>query len=100
MKGRIRPQHVVIGLGVALALFTIVSGIVPTVTEWHDDSAVSRPVFTNIPSAWKLVFYAVLPVVFVYGATLFAQRVRNWERGQPDRRSVNGRNAKRRFGDF
>ena len=45
-----------------------------------------REVFGNIPSVWKLVFYTVLPVLILYGAVLFSQRVRNWERGAPDNR--------------
>jgi Fe-S oxidoreductase/nitrate reductase gamma subunit len=57
-------------------------------------------VFTNIPAAWKLGFYTVLPVLFLYGAVLFSYRVRNWERGAPDRRATNGENVKRRLRDF
>jgi Fe-S oxidoreductase/nitrate reductase gamma subunit len=97
---RVTPQHVVVAIGVALALFTVGSGTVPLITDWHDDSTVSREVFGNIPSAWKLVFYAVLPVMFVYGAVLFSQRVRNWQRGAPDDRSTTSRNIARRLKDF
>src|SRR3954471_24596825 len=92
---RLRPFHVVLLVGVGLALFTIFSGVVATVTQWHDESPVSRPVFGNIPSALRLVFYTVLPVLFVTGAWLFAQRVRNWERGQPDNRATTQKNLKR-----
>ncbi len=95
-----RPHHIAIGLGVALALFTIGSGVLPTVVDWHDDSTVSREVFGNIPGGWKFAFYAVLPVLFVYGGVLFAQRVRNWERGQPDRRATTTKNVGRRLRDF
>jgi hypothetical protein len=45
----IKPHHLVIGLGAAIALFTATSGVVPLITEWHDDSHVQRHVFGNIP---------------------------------------------------
>jgi Fe-S oxidoreductase/nitrate reductase gamma subunit len=97
---RVKPQHVVVAIGVGLALFTVGSGTAPLITEWHDDSTVTREVFGNIPSAWKLVFYAVLPVVFVYGAVLFSQRVQNWRRGTPDDRRTTSKNIGRRLRDF
>jgi Fe-S oxidoreductase len=97
---RIKPHQLVVGLGVLVALVTIGSGVVATILQWHDDSEVTREVFGDIPSAWKLVFYTVLPVAFVYGAVLFSQRVRNWERGQPDNRRTTAANVARRLGDF
>lgn len=97
---RIRPHHFVIGLGVVVALFTAGSGVASTVNQWHDDSSQTREVFENIPSALRLVFYTVIPVLIVYGAVMFANRVRNWERGGPDNRRTTTKNAKRRFGDF
>ena len=65
----------------AVGLFTVGSGILPLLTEWHDDSEIQREVFVNIPSGLKLAFYTVIPILIVYGAVLFSQRVRNWERG-------------------
>ncbi|MBX3313884.1 MAG: 4Fe-4S dicluster domain-containing protein [Actinobacteria bacterium] len=97
---RIKPHHLVIGLGAAIALFTATSGVIPLITEWHDDSPVQRHVFDNIPSGLKLAFYVVMPVVILYGAYMFAQRVKNWERGAPDDRRTTPQNAARRFGDF
>jgi Fe-S oxidoreductase/nitrate reductase gamma subunit len=97
---RIRPRHVAVVIGVAFAVVTVASGIVATVLQWHDDSPVSREVFGNIPSAWKAVFYTVIPVLVVYGAMVFSWRVRNWERGGPDDRSTTRRNVARRLGDF
>ncbi len=97
---RIRPHHLVIGLGVGVALFTVGSGIASTVNQWHDDSSQTREVSENIPSALKLVFYTVIPLVIVYGAIMFSNRVKNWERGRPDNRRTTANNAKRRFGDF
>ncbi len=100
MSRRIRPHHLVVALGVALGVFSVFSGVLPLVTDWEDDSPVKREVFTNIPGAWKLAFYVVLTVLFVYGAVVFSFRVRNWERGAPDRRATTAKTAKQRFGDF
>ena len=97
---RIKPPYVVIALGVGFAILTIASGVAATVAQWHDESTTTRTVFGNIPSAWKLVFYTVLPVLIVYGAVLFANRVRNWERGAPDDRRTTSRNVSRRLRDF
>ena len=82
------------------ATIVVVSGITATVFQWHDDSEVQREVFGNIPSEWKLLFYTVLPVLILYGSVLFSQRVRNWERGGPDRRATTKKNAGRRLKDF
>jgi Fe-S oxidoreductase/nitrate reductase gamma subunit len=97
---RIKPHHLVIGLGAAIALFSGASGIAPLITEWHDESPVQREVFYNIPSAMKLVFYIAIPALILYGAYMFAMRVKNWERGAPDDRRTTPKNAKRRFEDF
>src|SRR4051794_11912797 len=97
---KVRPYHLVIGFGVFWALFSIGSGLGPLVLQWFDDSPVQREVFVNIPGAWKLVFYTVLPVLFVYGSVLFAHRVQNWERGMPDRRTTSPKTLPKRLGDF
>ena len=39
-RNGIKPQHIVVGLGVFIGLFTLTSGIVPLFTDWHDDSDV------------------------------------------------------------
>src|SRR5687768_17404473 len=83
-----------------MATIIAVSGITATLAQWHDDAAVQREVFGNVPSVWKLVFYTVFPVLILYGSVLFSQRVRNWERGGPDDRSTTRKNAKRRLKDF
>ena len=100
MNSRMKPHHFVIGLGLGIALFTVASGIVPSFTEWHDDSSVQREVFVNIPTALKLTFYTVVPLLLVYGAVMFANRVKNWERGRPDNRRTTLKNAPRRMADF
>ena len=99
-RQRIRPHRAVIGLGVLVALFTAGSGLTAAVTGFHDDSPITREVFGNVPGALKFAFYIVIPVLIVYGAVLFANRVRNWGRGTPDNRATTGGNAKRRFADF
>ncbi|WP_426570838.1 (Fe-S)-binding protein [Aquihabitans sp. McL0605] len=93
---RIKPHHLVIGLGVLVAAFTAISGIVPLFTKWHDTSPIGREVFFNIPSPVKLAFYIVIPIVIIYGAVMFSNRVKNWERGAPDRRATTTKNAKNR----
>ena len=97
---RVRPTQIVIGLGVAIATITVISGIAATTLQWHDDSPVTREVFGGIPSALKLAFYVVIPMMIVYGAVMFAQRTKNWERGKPEDRSTNAGNVKRRMKDF
>jgi Fe-S oxidoreductase len=97
---RVKPNQLPVALGVLVAAVTVASGIAATVLQFHDDSKVQREVFGGIPSAWKLVFYTVLPVLFVYGAVIFSQRVKNWERGQPDDRGTTSKNVARRLKDF
>jgi Fe-S oxidoreductase/nitrate reductase gamma subunit len=99
-RRRIGPSQIAVAIGLVFALITIASGVLATVLQWHDDSSVQREVFGNIPSAWKLVFYTVLPVAIVYGAVVFSWRVRNWERGGPDDRGTTRRNVGRRLKDF
>ncbi len=99
-RGRIRPHHLVIGLGVLFAAVTLGSGIAGGLEGWEDDSPITREVFGGIPGALQVAFYVVTPVLLVYGAFAFADRVKNWERGGPDRRPITSKNAKRRFADF
>ena len=100
MQTRIKPHHLVVVLGVAVALFTAASGIVAGVAGFHDDSPITREVFGNIPAPLKVAFYTVIPVLLVYGAVLFAHRVKNWQRGRPDNRRTTVHNAKHRMADL
>ncbi len=93
MSSRLKPHHIVIGLGVGVAAFTAASGIVPNFTDFHDESPVTREVFENVPSPIKAAFYTVIPLLLVYGAVLFANRVKNWQRGRPDNRSTTRSNS-------
>jgi Fe-S oxidoreductase/nitrate reductase gamma subunit len=98
---RIRPHHVVIGLGTAIGLAAgIIGGGLPLITDQHDDSPLRREVWHNVPSAVKLAFYIVIPVAIIAGAIVFAQRTKNWERGGPDDRGTTLKNAPRRMADF
>ena len=100
VRKRFKPHQLVIGIGCFMGLFTLVSGIVPQITDWHDEKSPSREVFGGIPGALQVAFYTVIPVMLVWGAIVFADRVRNWERGAPDRRRTTTKNVKRRLADF
>ena len=73
---RITPRQLVIGAGIFMALFTVVSGVLPLWTKWHNDKPVSREVFGGIPGPLQVAFYTVVPVLLVWGSLRFADRVR------------------------
>ena len=97
---RFKPHQLVIAVGVFMGVFTLLSGIIPQFTKWHGTKSVSREVFEGIPGPLQVAFYTVVPVLLVWGAFAFADRVRNWERGGPDRRRTNAKTIKQRLGDF
>jgi Fe-S oxidoreductase/nitrate reductase gamma subunit len=97
---RLQPHVFVLALGVFAALFTVASGVVPLVTQWHDDSLVQREVFGFVPDPLIVAFYVVTPVVLLYVAYLFSLRVRAWEQGAPDRRRTTLENAPRRAAGY
>ncbi len=97
---RVKPHHLAIGLGIGIALFTAISGVIPSITGWKNDNAIHREVFENIPGPLKIAFYTVIPVLLVWGAFQFANRMKNWERGAPAQRRTNAKNAKQRAADF
>jgi len=100
-KFGLRPHHLAIALGLGIAVFTAISGVIPLITDWHNDNERHREVFFNIPGPLKLAFYTVIPVVIAWGAFQFADRMKNWERGGPaPTRRTTAKNAKRRAGDF
>src|SRR3954451_16063288 len=99
-RGRVRPHHLVIGLGVAFAAITLASGIAGGLEGWEGTSPVTREVFDGVPGALQVAFYTLTPALIVYGAFAFADRVKNWERGGPDRRALTTKSAKRRVADF
>ena len=97
---RFKPYQLVLAMGIFMAIFTVVSGIIPLITGWHSDSEITRETFSGIPGPLQIAFYTVIPALIVWGAFAFADRVKNWERGGPDRRRTTLKNAKRRAGDF
>ncbi len=94
------PHKIVLAVGIFMGLFTLASGIIPQFTHWHGTKEVSREVFDGIPGALQVAFYTVIPVLLVWGAFAFSNRVKNWERGAPDRRKTTPKNVKNRLRDF
>jgi Fe-S oxidoreductase/nitrate reductase gamma subunit len=99
-KKGLKPNAVVLGLGIGFAAITVLSGIAGAVNEWHTDSPITRKVFGGVPGAFQLAFYTVVPMLIVYGAVIFSYRVRNWERGAPDDRRTTPKNLKHRLASF
>jgi Fe-S oxidoreductase/nitrate reductase gamma subunit len=97
---RLKPHHLAIGLGIGIALFVVVSGVIPLITGWENENAIHREVFGNIPGPIKLVFYTAVPVFLAWGAFQFANRMKNWERGAPAQRRTTAKNAKKRAEDY
>ncbi|MCU1504901.1 MAG: putative iron-sulfur protein, partial [Ilumatobacteraceae bacterium] len=97
---RFKPHQLVIAIGLFMGVFTLLSGIIPQFTKWHSTKSVSREVFEGIPGPLQVAFYTVVPALLIWGAFAFADRVRNWERGAPDRRPTTRKNVKRRLADF
>jgi Fe-S oxidoreductase len=96
----VKANQLWLGVGLAIAIVTVLSGIASYVFNFQDDSEIQRKVYANIPGAWKLAFYTVIPVLLVWGSVQLSYRVRNWERGAPDRRTTNRKNLKKRLADF
>ena len=99
-KAQFKPHHVAIVLGLGLAVFTAISGIVPLITDWHNDNDIHREVFGNVPGPLKLAFYTLVPLVLAWGSFKFADRMKNWERGRPAKRRTTTRNAQRRAEEY
>ena len=99
-RPRLKPSHVALALGAFWAVLTALSGIAATVFQFHNENEVTRPILGNIPSAMKAAFYVLTPIAFLAVGWLFAQRMQNWERGQPDRRATTTKNIGKRLADF
>ena len=97
---RFKPHQLVIAIGIFMGVFTLLSGVIPQFTKWHGTKGVAREVFEGIPGPLQVAFYTVIPVLLIWGAFAFSERVRNWERGGPDRRRTNAKTIKRRLRDF
>ncbi len=99
-SARVKPHQIAIGAGVLIAAVTVVSGILPQITKWENDNAVHRTVFVNIPGPLQIAFYTVVPVLLVWVGFMFANRMKNWERGAPAQRRTTTKNAARRVKDY
>ena len=100
MKSRLSPQQLVLSIGVAVAIFTALSGLAAEVFKFKTEDPVHREVFLNIPGELRLAFYVLLPVMIVYGAWMFSLRMKNWQRGKPDNRATTSENVKHRLKSF
>ncbi|HEY2303425.1 MAG TPA: (Fe-S)-binding protein [Acidimicrobiales bacterium] len=99
-RPRLSPSAMVMVVALLVALVVAVSGIVGAITDTHDHSPISRPVFFNIPGALVATFYTLTTLLFAVAGWLFVVRVQNWERGQPDRRATTQKTIKRRLEDL
>ena len=96
----LKPYQLSIALGVGIAAFTMISGMIPHLVHWHNDSPIQREVFEGIPGYLQIAFYTIIPALLVWGSLQFADRIRNWERGAPDRRKTTKKNFKQRLADY
>ena len=96
----LKPYQLSISLGVGIATFTMISGIIPHLVHWKSDSPIHREVFEGIPGYLQIAFYTIIPALLVFGSFQFANRIRNWERGAPDRRKTTKKNFKQRLADY
>ncbi len=87
-------------VGVVATLFTLASGLAPRITEWTEQSAITRHDFVDVPDGMYWAFYMSVAVMLFVCAWLVSLRVRNYERGQPDDRRTTKRNLHRRLADF
>ena len=96
----LKPYQLSIALGIGIASFAMISGIIPHLVHWHNDSPIHREVFEGIPGYLQIAFYTIIPALLVFGSFQFANRIRNWERGAPDRRKTTKKNFKQRLADY
>ena len=96
----LKPYQLSIALGVGIAAFTVISGILPHIVHWHNESPIHREVFEGIPGYLQIAFYTIIPALLLWGSLQFADRIRNWERGAPDRRKTTKKNIKQRLADY
>src|SRR6478609_7996402 len=97
---RFKPHQIAIALGIGVGVFTLISGVLPQITDWHNENDVHRVVFVDIPGPFQIVFYTVIPVMIIWGGFMFANRMKNWERGAPSKRRTTTKNAAQRMKDF
>ena len=96
----LKPYQLSIALGIGIGTFAMLSGIIPHIVHWHTEDPISRKVFEGIPGYIQIAFYTIIPALLVFGSFQFADRIRNWERGAPDRRKTTKKNFKQRLADY
>jgi len=98
---KIRPNHLIIGFWTLIAIVTALSGVAAAVFEFHhEEGAVTREVFGNIPTAIKVMFYSLVPALLIYCGFQLSFRVKNWQRGAPENRKTTRKNVKQRLADM
>jgi Fe-S oxidoreductase/nitrate reductase gamma subunit len=91
----------IIGLWAGVALITALSGIASAVFDFHhEEGAITRKVFDNIPTGIKVMFYTLVPVLLIYVGFQLSFRVKNWQRGAPENRRTTKKNIKQRLTDM
>ncbi len=95
-----KPRHIPLVVGGLFATITALSFVGEHVWVVEDKSKIQRPYFENIPAALQLAFYLTMVIAILYGAVTFSNRMRNWQRGGPDKRATTVKNVKRRAGDL
>ena len=95
-----KPHQLVLVVGALVAIFTLVSGYVPRLTEWSEHSKISRESFIDVPDAVYWAFYVTAATMLFICAWLVSLRVRNYQRGAPDDRRTTKKNLHRRMRDF
>ena len=95
-----KPRHIPLIIGGSFAAITALSYAAELTLNFHDETTDTREFFVNIPGSLRLAFYLTVITSILWGAWAFSQRMRNWERGGPDRRATNAKNFKRRATDL
>ncbi len=99
-RWRLTPSRLVLVLAALTAAGTAASGILGSQVLPADPSHITRPEFSGIPHAYRAIFYSVATALVLLVGYLFSQRVENWQRGQPDRRTTTPANRSRRIADL
>ncbi len=99
---RFRSHQIPLIIGGSFAVLTLASFVAEKLwaENWQEEfvgeQSVSREMFHNIPHALSFAFYLITIIAIGYGAVTFSHRMRNWERGQPEKRATTTKNVKKR----
>ncbi len=86
MRRKFTAAEILVFVG-ALAVFGTLASWFAGQFPGHAESAVSREVFVNIPTAVEAMFYVAVAGFLFLTFYLFSLRAKNWQRGSPDRRT-------------